>query len=64
MNAGTPTSIAGGSVSGVVVSQGGVHACGIRSGNAYCWGANGSGQLGDGTNTLRSAPTAVVSPAP
>jgi alpha-tubulin suppressor-like RCC1 family protein len=32
------------------VSAGGVHSCGRTSDNrAYCWGFNGSGQLGDGS---------------
>jgi alpha-tubulin suppressor-like RCC1 family protein len=34
------------------VSAGGNHTCGITSANdAYCWGNNGSGQLGNGTFT-------------
>ncbi len=38
-----------------------VHSCGIESGTnlAYCWGDNGGGQLGDGTNMPRLAPVAV-----
>ena len=31
-------------------------------GNAYAWGSNGSGQLGDGTNTTRSTPVMVKTP--
>jgi alpha-tubulin suppressor-like RCC1 family protein len=44
------------------VSAGGSHSCGFsqRSGVAYCWGANGSGQLGDGTTTHRWIPVAVA----
>ena len=32
------------------LSAGDVHSCGIaNTGKAYCWGFNGSGQLGDGS---------------
>ena len=34
------------------------------AGRAYCWGANFNGNLGDGTNTDRSTPTAVARPSP
>ena len=34
------------------VSAGGSHTCGVTTGDvAYCWGANGVGQLGTGTST-------------
>lgn len=60
----SPVAIAGGSMAAIAVSAGGTHACGVRGGNVYCWGNNGSGQLGDGTVTLQRSPVAVVSPAP
>src|SRR6185436_15036641 len=51
-------------VTGTVVfadlSAGDTHTCGLSTGGvAYCWGDNQWGQLGDGTTTNRSAPTAV-----
>jgi hypothetical protein len=37
------------------------YACALQtgSGNVYCWGENGQGQLGDGTTTDRLVPTPV-----
>lgn len=37
------------------------HSCGITiTGKAYCWGTNADGELGDGTTTTRTVPTAVL----
>lgn len=36
------------------------HSCSIANGKLYCWGANGSGQLGTGDTTVRSVPTRVT----
>jgi alpha-tubulin suppressor-like RCC1 family protein len=45
------------------VSTGYFHTCGVTTGGqAYCWGANDGGELGDGTKTNRSRPVAVVGP--
>jgi len=47
----------------VTITAGTQHTCGLDSlGMAYCWGDNGQGELGDGTNTSRSSPTPVASP--
>jgi alpha-tubulin suppressor-like RCC1 family protein len=36
------------------------HTCGIRDGGSlWCWGANGAGQLGDGTDTERPLPVPI-----
>ncbi len=50
--------------SGVIaVSAGDNHSCALtRAGTVWCWGSNGSGQLGDGavTSNPQAVPTAVV----
>jgi len=44
------------------VSTGATHTCGVDSeGGLYCWGANGSGQLGTGDYAARTSPTPVNS---
>jgi len=43
------------------VDAGASHSCALRaSGQAYCWGYNGNGRLGDGTTTRRLVPTPVA----
>lgn len=43
------------------VALGELHACAIDgAGAGFCWGANGSGQVGDGSNTQRSLPTVIL----
>ena len=42
------------------VASGGSSSCALTSeGTVFCWGSNGSGQLGDGTNTSALEPVAV-----
>ncbi len=46
------------------IHAGGIHTCALTSlGVAYCWGFNGYGQIGDGTNARRIAPVEVSMPA-
>lgn len=43
------------------ISAGAAHTCALTAaGTAYCWGRNGFGELGDGTNTDRNTPVAVA----
>ena len=43
------------------VSAGGAHTCALtESDTVMCWGANDSGQVGDGSTTNRLVPTAVI----
>lgn len=43
------------------LSAGKAHTCGVNnSGDAFCWGSNAAGQLGDGTNTTRPRPTQIA----
>lgn len=42
------------------ITAGPFHTCAMASsGNAYCWGLNDHGQIGDGTNNTRTTPTRV-----
>jgi alpha-tubulin suppressor-like RCC1 family protein len=44
----------------IAIAAGDAHTCALlANGTAHCWGANGSGQLGDGTFTFRSRPGSV-----
>jgi len=57
-NSSAPVSATGGRTTWSSVSSGYEHTCGMtRFGETYCWGSNGSGQLGDGTITNRNEPT-------
>jgi len=41
------------------ISAGFGYSCAIESGNAYCWGNNANGQLGNGSTTSSGVPVAV-----
>lgn len=64
-NAGTPVLVDGSDTRVYLrVAAGGDHACGIDGdGLAFCWGANASDQLGDGTGAIQSSPVPVQDPA-
>ena len=54
-----PQAVSGGRTYTALVA-GQVHTCGLATGGtAYCWGYNGSGELGDGTVTNRLVPVPV-----
>ncbi len=55
-----PMAVPGGLIF-AAISGGGEHTCGLTVvGAAYCWGADGNGQLGDGNTADTSAPVAVT----
>jgi alpha-tubulin suppressor-like RCC1 family protein len=55
----TPQPVSGG-LTFTAISAGSTETCGvISSGEAYCWGMNTYGQLGDGTRLTRPVPTPV-----
>lgn len=56
-----PTLVADLGTSALDVSFGGSHACALmRGGTVRCWGDNGDGQLGDGTQDERTRPVLVT----
>src|SRR5438876_2085347 len=56
----TPVAVAGGHAF-VAIAAGYQHSCAVTAGGeAYCWGDNSSGQLGDGSNTNRLLPVPVT----
>ena len=56
----TPVNVAGLGAVPTSLSIGYAHACGLTSGGVlYCWGNNGYGQLGVGSSTANSPPSAV-----
>jgi len=57
----TPSLVLGGFTDWMTISIGGGTTCGIRAGRAYCWGAAGAGQLGNGTTSPnRTTPSLVL----
>jgi alpha-tubulin suppressor-like RCC1 family protein len=60
-NRSSPVSVVGGITSWCDISAGFDHTVAITSmGDAWAWGSNGQGQLGDNTVTSRSSPVSVV----
>ena len=56
----TPTALAALPAAATGVSAGGAHTCAdLADGSVWCWGANESGQIGDGTTIDRAAPVEV-----
>lgn len=62
-NSATPVAVGGvgGRHSFATVSAGWIHSCGVTpAGEAYCWGYNSNGALGNGTRTLSPTPVPVA----
>ncbi|MGC3993669.1 MAG: hypothetical protein QM779_06135 [Propionicimonas sp.] len=46
------------------VAAGGSHSCAVADGQAFCWGLDSSGQLGNGSTTASNTPVAVDTSGP
>jgi uncharacterized repeat protein (TIGR02543 family) len=56
-----PVDVSGLTNSVTAIAAGGDHTCAVKSvGTVECWGANTSGELGDGTSGVRTAPVDVA----